>query len=135
MKLNMLSSPHSHSQKSLPTLMLTVILACIPGLIAQCYFFGSAVLIQLLLALITAIACESAVMLLRKRAALPVIKDFSGILTAVLLALSIPSLAPWWVILIGTFFAIVIVLLDYFGFSFKITNFFTCGQQRNCVSF
>ncbi|MDP5215499.1 electron transport complex subunit RsxD [Pseudoalteromonas tunicata] len=122
MKLNMLSSPHSHSQKSLSTLMLSVIFACIPGLIAQCYFFGTAVLIQLLLAVITAVVCESAVMMLRKRAALPVITDFSGILTAVLLALSIPSLAPWWIIVIGTFFAIVIVKQLYGGLGFNLFN-------------
>ena len=52
MKLTMASSPHNHSHKSLTRLMLSVIAACIPGLIAQVFFFGTGVLIQLVLALV-----------------------------------------------------------------------------------
>lgn len=122
MKLNMLSSPHSHSQKSLSSLMVSVILACIPGIIAMWYFFGYGVFIQLILAIITAISCEAAVLKLRKRPVLPALKDYSAVLTAVLLALSIPSLAPWWIIVIGTFFAITIVKQLYGGLGFNLFN-------------
>ena len=94
MKLTMASSPHNHSHKSLSRLMMTVIAACIPGLIAQVFFFGSAVLIQLVLALITVSACEAAVLMLRKRKVWPTLSDGSAWLTGVLLALSIPPLAP-----------------------------------------
>nr|WP_306288199.1 RnfABCDGE type electron transport complex subunit D [Pseudoalteromonas sp. WY3] len=55
----MASSPHSHSHKSLTRLMLCVIAACIPGLIAQIIFFGTGVLIQLILALIAVSVFES----------------------------------------------------------------------------
>lgn len=122
MKLTMASSPHNHSLKSLSRLMLTVIAACIPGLIAQVYFFGTAVLIQLLLALITVSVCEAAVLKLRKRAIWPTLSDGSAWLTAVLLALSIPPLAPWWVVVIGCLFAIVIVKQLYGGLGFNLFN-------------
>ena len=94
MKLTMASSPHNHSHKSVARLMLTVIAACIPGLIAQIIFFGTGVLIQLALALLTVTACEAAIMLIRKRPIWPALSDGSAWLTAILLALSIPPLAP-----------------------------------------
>ncbi|TMP61729.1 RnfABCDGE type electron transport complex subunit D, partial [Pseudoalteromonas sp. S1649] len=65
MKLTMESSPHNHSQKSLSRFMMTVLAACIPGLIAQVLFFGSSVLIQLVLSLISFRACNDDVLLLR----------------------------------------------------------------------
>ncbi|HEA15933.1 MAG TPA: electron transport complex subunit RsxD [Pseudoalteromonas prydzensis] len=122
MKLTMASSPHSHSHKSLSRLMQTVILACIPGLIAQLYFFGTGVIIQLVLALLTASISEAIIMLIRKRPVWPALSDGSAWLTAVLLALSIPPLAPWWVIVIGSFFAIVIVKQLYGGLGFNLFN-------------
>ena len=122
MKLTMASSPHNHSHKSLSRLMMTVIAACIPGLIAQVFFFGSAVLIQLVLALITVSACEAAVLMLRKRKVWPTLSDGSAWLTGVLLALSIPPLAPWWIIVIGCLFAIVIVKQLYGGLGFNLFN-------------
>lgn len=122
MKLTMASSPHQHSHKSLTRLMLTVIAACIPGLIAQVVFFGTAVLIQLVLALIAVSVFEGLIMRMRKRPVWPALSDGSAWLTAVLLALSIPPLAPWWIIIIGSLFAIVIVKQLYGGLGFNLFN-------------
>ncbi|MGO3300201.1 MAG: RnfABCDGE type electron transport complex subunit D, partial [Pseudoalteromonas sp.] len=122
MKLTMASSPHNHNHKSLSRLMLTVILACLPGFIAQLYFFGFGVLIQLVIAIITVSICEAAVMRLRNRPIWPALNDGSAWLTGVLLALSIPPLAPWWVMVIGCAFAIVIVKQLYGGLGFNLFN-------------
>ena len=86
MKLTMASSPHNHSHKSVTRLMLTVIAACIPGVIAQVVFFGTGVLIQLLLALVCVSAFEATIMLMRKRPIWPALSDGSAWLTGVLLA-------------------------------------------------
>ena len=122
MKLTMASSPHNHSHKSLTRLMLTVIAACIPGLIAQVFFFGTGVLIQLVLAFVAVTAFEAAVMLIRKRPVWPALSDGSAWLTAVLLALSIPPFAPWWIVIIGSLFSIVIVKQLYGGLGFNLFN-------------
>ena len=122
MKLTMASSPHNHSHKSLTRLMLSVITACIPGLIAQVFFFGTGVLIQLVLALVAVSVFEAAIMLIRKRPVWPALSDGSAWLTAVLLALSIPPLAPWWIIVIGCLFSIVIVKQLYGGLGFNLFN-------------
>ncbi|MFC3033869.1 electron transport complex subunit RsxD [Pseudoalteromonas fenneropenaei] len=122
MKLTMASSPHNHSHKSLSKLMLTVAAACIPGVIAQIYFFGFGVLIQIILALVTVSLAEALMMKARNRPIWPALSDGSAWLTGLLLAISIPPLAPWWIVVIGCFFAIVMVKQLYGGLGFNLFN-------------
>ena len=77
------------------------------GIGAQVYFFGLSVLIQILLACITGLIVEAIFLRLRSLEIKPVIIDGSVVLTAVLLAISIPSTAPWWIIVLGVSFAVV----------------------------
>lgn len=115
MALFIASSPHTHSKKSTTELMKWVLLAALPGLAAQSYFFGWGTLLQLLLAIIMAVALEAAVMLLRKRHPMAALRDHSVIVTAWLLAVAIPPLSPWWILLIGLFFAVVVAKHLYGG--------------------
>ncbi|USD66101.1 electron transport complex subunit RsxD [Vibrio sp. SCSIO 43136] len=116
------SSPHAHNRKSTPDLMRTVALCAIPGLIAQLYFFGWGTLIQLIFALLLAVLMEGAVMLLRKRNPIGALRDNSAFVTAWLLAVAIPPLAPWWILVIGMFFAIVVAKHLYGGLGQNIFN-------------
>jgi len=122
MSFRIASSPHHHSQQHTSVLMRTVVLACIPGIACQVYFFGYGVLIQLALAVVTAWASEALVLHLRKKPVLPRLKDHSALLTAVLLAVSIPAFAPWWLIVVGTAFAIIIVKQLYGGLGHNLFN-------------
>ncbi|KAA0441162.1 MAG: RnfABCDGE type electron transport complex subunit D, partial [Candidatus Thioglobus sp.] len=88
-------------------IMRQVIYALSLGVGASYYFFGWGIIVQIILAIITAIAAESAFLKIRKLPIKPVIFDGSAILTAILLAISIPSIAPWWVIVLGVSFAII----------------------------
>jgi len=116
------SSPHLHNRKDTGAVMRLVIYAAIPGLIMQVVMFGYGLLIQLCLAIATAIISEVFVLELRKKNSERAVKDYSAVLTAILLALSIPPLAPWWVIVIGTFFAIAIVKQLYGGLGYNMFN-------------
>ncbi|CAM4428299.1 electron transport complex subunit RsxD [Vibrio agarivorans] len=109
------SSPHAHSRRSTPTLMKLLALCALPGLVAQTLFFGWGTLIQLALAIVVALILEGAVMLLRKRPPLMALRDYSAIVTAWLLAVAIPPYAPWWIVVIGLIFAIVIAKHLYGG--------------------
>lgn len=109
------SSPHTHRSKSTQDLMKWVAIAAIPGLLAQTYFFGWGTLIQLLIAFVVALLLESAVMLFRKRSPFSALRDYSFIVTAWLLAVAIPPLSPWWMMVIGLFFAIVVAKQLYGG--------------------
>ena len=109
------SSPHNHQQSETSALMRMVIYATIPGIFAQWYFFGWGNLIHISLAVITAIIAEFTVLSLRKKQITQQLFDGSAILTAVLLGISLPALAPWWVTITGTVFAIVVVKQLYGG--------------------
>ena len=111
------SSPHNHNQTETSALMRLVIYALIPGILAQWYFFGWGNIIHILLATATALLCEFTALSLRSKT--KKIKqelfDGSAILTAVLLAICLPALAPWWVSVLGAAFAIFVVKQLYGG--------------------
>lgn len=122
MSFKIASSPHQHNQRSTAQLMRLVTLACLPGIAVQAVLFGYGVIIQLLLAIVTAWCSEALVLKLRNKAILPRLKDNSAMLTAVLLAIAIPPYAPWWIIVIGTAFAIIMVKQLYGGLGNNLFN-------------
>jgi electron transport complex protein RnfD len=88
----------------------------------QSYYFGFGTLIQLVLAVSIAYCAEAAVMKLRHKNIKATLADNSALVTAALLAVAIPPLAPWWLIVIGTLFAIVIVKQLYGGLGNNVFN-------------
>ena len=102
------SSPHNHSQAETSSLMRLVIYAVLPGIFAQWYFFGWGNMVHIALAVTTAIVCEFIVLSLRsnKSHIKKQLFDGSAILTAILLSISLPAIAPWWISVLGTAFAI-----------------------------
>ena len=102
--------------------MRTVILATIPGIAAQWYFFGAGNLIQIVLACLTAVITEAVFLKLRKQPILNRVKDNSALLTGVLIGISIPGFAPWWISVMGTVFAIAIAKQLYGGLGHNIFN-------------
>ncbi len=122
MSFRIASSPHHHSLAQTPALMRTVALAALPGIAAQLYFFGYAVLIQIVLAMLTAWASEAAMLKLRGKPVLVRLKDHSALVTGLLLAIAIPAVAPWWIVVLGTAFAIVVVKQLYGGLGHNLFN-------------
>ena len=92
---------------SVNQLMRQVIYALALGVAIQVYFFGFSVLVQIVLAIVTAIIIEALILRMRGMDVAESISDGSAIVTAILLAISIPSIAPWWIIVLGVAFAIV----------------------------
>jgi electron transport complex protein RnfD len=117
-----LSSPHSSRIHQINRVMLQVLLALIPATVALIWFFGWGVLINLLIASVAALCAEAGVMWLRGRRALPVLSDCSALVTAWLFAMAIPPLLPWWMTVLGMFFAIVVVKQLYGGLGFNPFN-------------
>ncbi|MCF2946523.1 electron transport complex subunit RsxD [Paraglaciecola aquimarina] len=135
MNFKLASSPHQHANRDLGQVMKLVILCLVPGILMQTWFFGWGTIIQVILAVITATVTEAAILELRKRDFERALKDYSAIVTAILLAISIPPFAPWWVIVIGTFFAIAIVKQLYGGLGFNIFNPAMAAYVMLLVSF
>ncbi len=122
MSFKIASSPHHHNQRNTASLMRLVALAAIPGIAVQAVFFGYGVLVQLVLAISTAWLAEALMLWLRKKAIRPRLMDHSALVTGLLLAISIPPFAPWWLIVLGTAFAIIMVKHLYGGLGNNIFN-------------
>ncbi|MBO1518708.1 electron transport complex subunit RsxD [Oceanisphaera pacifica] len=121
MALTISSSPHSTIALDTPTLMRRVCYCLIPGILVQWWFFGAGSLIQIALAVLTAYGAEALVLRLRGRR-LSHLKDNSALLSAILIGIAIPPLAPWWLVVIGTSFAIIVAKQLYGGIGQNLFN-------------
>ncbi len=135
MKLTLSSSPHQRVQRDTPQVMRLVIYAMLPGLAAQCYFFGWGVIIQALITIVAALIFEGAVLWLRKKPIERTLTDYSAVLTALLLAVSLPPTLPWWMTVIGIFFAVVVAKQLYGGLGFNLFNPAMIGYVVLLISF
>ncbi len=124
------NSPYFRKPASVRSVMLHVLLALLPGIAAYVWFFGAAILVQLALASLAALAGEAAVLSLREKPVWLFVSDGSALVTAWLVALSMPSIAPWWMVVVATLFAIVIVKHLYGGLG---QNPFNPAMAAFCV--
>ena len=129
------SSPYTHNQRQTSRIMLLVLLAAVPGIAAQLWFFGWGTLVQILLASVSALLAEALVLKLRKQSVAATLKDNSAFLTGLLLAVSIPPLAPWWMVVLGTVFAVIIAKQLYGGLGQNPFNPAMIGYVVLLISF
>ena len=115
--------------------MVRVILALIPGIATYIWFFGWGLAINITIAISAALLGEALILLWRQRPLKPFLTDGSAVVTAMLLALAIPPLAPWWVTVIGTLFAIVVAKHLYGGLGFNPFNPAMVGYVMLLISF
>lgn len=124
-----------HNSNSTTREMGLVILALIPGALALGWIFGPGVWIHIAIAVPVAVAGEAAILLMRGRNPAHEIGDLSAILTAILLALSLPPLLPWWMVIIGTLFAIILAKQLYGGLGQNPFNPAMVGYVILLISF
>ena len=129
------SSPYTHNQRQTSRIMLLVLLAAIPGIATQLWFFGWGTLVQIILAVISALSAEALVLKLRNQPIAAILKDNSALLTGLLLAVSIPPLAPWWMVVLGTVFAVIIAKQLYGGLGQNPFNPAMIGYVVLLISF
>lgn len=113
-------APHIHHKDTTATLMLDVITALMPCVIASVWLFGLRAALITVLSVIFCVLTEFACQKIGKR---PVgINDLSAVVTGIILALNLPSTAPWWIVLIGAVFAIAIVKQLFGGIGDNFLN-------------
>ncbi len=119
-ELTISSSPHAHSPVTTQTIMRDVLIALIPAMLGSIYFFGFR---ALLVTLVSAAACvffEWGFCKVRKLHCKTY--DLSAVVTGVLLAFVCPVTIPYWTIILGDFFAIVLVKMLFGGLGKNIVN-------------
>ena len=107
--------PYLLKEASVQRVMLQVLLALLPGIAAYVWFFGPMILVQIAIATAVALAGEAFMLKLRNKPLGLFLGDGSAIVTAWLIALTFPPLAPWWLTVVGVLFAIVIAKQLYGG--------------------
>ena len=129
------SSPHARNARPTSRVMLWVILAALPGLLAQTVFFGWGNLINVVWCMAVALASEAAILKLRKKPVAFFLKDNTAAVTGLLLGLSLPQFAPWWVSGIAVITAIVIAKQLYGGLGANPFNPAMVGYALVLISF
>lgn len=107
------SSPHIHSPEDTPWIMRQVIYALIPGALIGVYFFGIPAIRVIAISVVSCMVIETLWQKLMKQDI--TIADGSAALTGLLLAMNLPSGAPWWLVVLGSLVAIILGKQVYGG--------------------
>lgn len=127
------SSPHMHASRTTSGIMREVLFAMVPILIFSTLYFGIRSLILTAISVLTAMVCEYLWTRLRH---LPnTLWDFSAVVTGMLLAFNLPSSAPWWLPVVGSAFAIIVVKELFGGIGHNFVNPALAGRCFLLVSF
>ena len=114
--------PHWHNGRSIGTVMADVCGALAPGLLCYVWWFGPGILVQCALAVSFALLFEWAMLRLRRRDPAPYLRDGSAVVSALLFAVCITPVAPWWVCLSGMAFAVIVSKHVFGGIGYNVFN-------------
>ena len=113
-------SPHVHAPDNTRSIMLDVVIALIPAMLGASFFFGLRALLVMAVSVAACVVFEYLYRLLLKKDT--TIGDCSAVVTGILLALVCPATIPYWAIIIGDFFAIVVVKQLFGGIGCNFLN-------------
>ncbi len=118
--LHVSSSPHVRDKVNTGNIMLTVLIALLPSALFGVYNFGPYALMLILVSILCCVATEAVYeKIVHKKLT---IQDYSAAVTGLLLALNLPPSAPWWIAVIGSVFAILVVKQLFGGLGQNIMN-------------
>jgi Na+-translocating ferredoxin:NAD+ oxidoreductase subunit D len=130
-----LSSPFLPVAASVGSVMRDVLLALLPGIAVYTLLFGFGVLRNIALAVAACLLFEAIALRLRGRPLKPFLFDGSALVTGVLLALTLPPIAPWWIAVVGSLFAIGLGKQVYGGLGYNPFNPAMVGYVVLLISF
>ena len=113
-------APHIRSNDSVKKIMLDVIIALIPAMIASVYFFGMRSIALIATCVISSVLTEYITQKALKKTIQ--VKDLSSVVTGILIALNMPQSFPLWMAAFGSVFAILIVKECFGGIGFNFMN-------------
>ena len=133
LKLIASSSPHLRSNEDTRSIMLDVIIALLPAMGWSIYCFGIKALVLTLVSVVSCVFFEWAYRKLMKKSCM--VGDLSAVVTGMLLSFVCPVDLPWWVIIIGAFFSIVVVKQLYGGIGCNFLNPALAGRAFLLASY
>ncbi len=127
------SSPHIRDNSSTQKIMLDVILALCPAILASAIIFGLRALLVIAVTVASCVVFEYLYCRLMKKP--NPIADLSAVVTGILLAFNLPSTLPLWMAVIGAFVSIVIAKQLFGGLGHNFANPAIVGRIVLAVSF
>ncbi|GAB6054583.1 RnfABCDGE type electron transport complex subunit D [Magnetospira thiophila] len=100
------AAPYAHHGRSVPRIMMLVVLALLPATAYGLYQFGWPAVNLFCVTILSAVLCEVLCLALMQRPITPFLFDGSALLTGWLLAMTLPPWAPWWIGVLGGIAAI-----------------------------
>ncbi len=117
---NVSSSPHVRDRSSTNRIMIDVCIALLPACAFGIYNFGIRALWVLLAAVVTSVLSEFLYCKILKK---PItIRDFSAVVTGLLIGMNMPHTMPIWMVCLGSIFAIIIVKQLFGGLGQNFMN-------------
>ncbi len=120
MNLRISTAPHIHHPVTTQRLMIYVLLALLPTTAVGIYAFGLPALMLLAISCVTAVLSEFLWQKIAKKRVL--ISDCSALVTGLILGLNLPANAPWWLAVIGSAFAVLLVKQLFGGLGDNFLN-------------
>ena len=133
LKLIASSSPHIRSNEDTRSIMLDVIIALLPALAWSVYCFGWKALLLTAVSVVSCVFWEWAYRKLMKKSNM--VGDLSAVVTGILLSFVCPVDLPWWAVIIGAFFSIVVVKQLYGGIGCNFLNPALAGRAILLASY
>ena len=120
---------------TVPAMMRNVIFSLTPALIAHAWFFGPGIIFNLIIGAAVALMTEAVSLWLRRAPLRTFLRDYSAVVTALLIAFCLPPLTPWWVTAVACGFAIGIAKHAYGGLGYNVFNPAMAGLAVVLISF
>ncbi|MCR5545025.1 MAG: RnfABCDGE type electron transport complex subunit D [Lachnospiraceae bacterium] len=131
--LNVTSSPHVRAKDDTQRIMLYVVISLLPATFFGIFNFGYKALILVLVSVLSAVCAEYVYdRIVHKKTT---IGDLSAVVTGLLLALNLPSSLPWWMAVLGSVFAIIVVKCLFGGLGQNFMNPALGGRVFLVLSF
>lgn len=133
--LKISTAPHMSSSKNTNILMRDVVIALLPAAFAAIFIFGIGALKVIITSVAGCVLFEYLVNRYLFKSKTNTIRNFSAIITGMLLAFNLPSSMPCWMILLGCFMSIVVAKMAFGGLGKNIFNPALVGRVFLFISF
>ena len=133
-KLTVSLSPHIHSSNSIDRCMWNVVIAMLPAMAVAIWTFGAPALFTVLISVGACLATEYLINRFMLHRGFTLLNG-SALITGILLAFNLPSILPWWMVIIGAVVAIAIGKMTFGGLGCNIFNPALVGRVFLLISY
>ncbi len=120
MSLILSPAPHLRTRNTTGRLMGNVLIALVPCVAAGIYYFGLRAALVLAVSTVSAMLAEALWQVLAHHK--QTVLDGSAAVTGLLIGLSVSPTVPWWAVMTGSFFAIIVVKQLFGGIGDNFLN-------------